>query len=78
MSPSIAWTKAGMQIFSKKLKEPPQNPRCQKGNIKFHTVHPQILGAIIQNLVAQITWHSFVQPWTEVNTGSQGWTKCFQ
>jgi len=40
MSPSTAWTKAGMQIFSKKLEEPPQNPRCQKVNIKFHTVDP--------------------------------------
>lgn len=55
MSSSTAWTKAGMQIFSKKLKEPPQNPGCQKGNIKFHTLDPQIISAIIQNLVAQIT-----------------------
>jgi len=58
MSPSTAWTKAGMQTFSKKLEEPPQNPRCQKDNIKFHTVDLQILGAIMQNLVALITWHS--------------------
>jgi len=79
MSPSTTWTKAGMQIFSKKLEEPPQNPRCQKGNIKFHTVDPQILGAITQNLLAQITWHSqCVQPWTKVNLGSKGWTKHFR
>jgi len=78
-SSSTAWTRQGCRYFPKKLKESPQNPRCQKGNIKFHTVYPQILGAIIQNLVAQITWHSwFVQPWTKVSMRSQGWTKHFQ
>jgi hypothetical protein len=36
---------------------------------KFHTVDPEILAAIIQNLVAHVTWHSgFVQPSTEVLT----------
>jgi hypothetical protein len=59
MSPSTAWTKAGMHKFSKNLEGPPQNSRCQKGNMsKFHIVDSQILGATIQNLVAQVTWHS--------------------
>jgi len=36
---------------------------------KFHTEHPQILGVIVQNLVAWETWHLvFVHLWKYVHT----------
>jgi hypothetical protein len=45
-----------------KILEPPQNSRCQKGNIKQV---PQIFGNTTQNLVTQVTWHQgFVHPWS--------------
>jgi len=45
-----------------KILEPPQNSRCQKGNLKQV---PQILGTTTQNLVTQVTWHQgFVHPWS--------------
>jgi hypothetical protein len=34
---------------------------------KFHTEHTQILGATVQNLLAQVDWRpGFVRPWNDV------------
>jgi len=40
-----------------KSQKPPQNSKQQKGGIKVNTEDPQILGAIIRNLVSMATWH---------------------
>jgi len=40
-----------------KIQKPPLNAKRQEGDAKFHTVDPQILGAILKkNLVAAASW----------------------
>jgi len=48
------------------MQEPPQSSRPQKGNMKFHTHHPKILGGTVQNLIATATRHQwFVYSWAK-------------
>jgi hypothetical protein len=48
-----------------KICKPPQNSRCQKGDMKqFHTENPKILGAMVQNLDTSATWClGVLHPW---------------